>query len=68
MLDFFARKSKNGLECVTFALLTSVSNITGTLNSLVGGFLFPIVGLQWLIIVSSVTSFLCLPLLKKIRI
>ena len=68
MLDFFARKSKSGLECVTFALLTSVANITGTCNTLVGGYLFPIIGLNALIIISSLTSFCCLPLLKRIRI
>ena len=68
ILDFCARKSKTGSECLTFALLTSVCNLTNTCNGFIGGYLFPIIGLSWLIIVSSVTSFCCLPLLKRIKI
>lgn len=68
VLDYMARKSTPGMESMSFALLCSVSNLTGTMNGLAGGYLFPIIGLKWLIILSATTSFMCLPLLKRIRV
>ena len=68
MLTFMAKKAKPGLETVSFALLCSVNNITGTLNQILGGYLFPIIGLKWLIIISAVLSFSCLLILKRIKI
>jgi len=66
-LDFAARKTQTGLEAVSFAMLCSVNNIASTCNSIVGAWLFPIVGLTPLIIISAFTTFLCLPVLKKIK-
>jgi MFS family permease len=66
-LDFAARKTQNGLEAVSFALLCSVNNLASTCNSLTGAWLFPIVGLNPLIIISAFTTLLCLPLLKRIK-
>lgn len=68
LLDYMARKSLSGLESMSFALLCSVVNITSTVDTLAGGYLFPIIGLKWCIIVASLTSFLCLPLLKRIKL
>jgi MFS family permease len=68
VLDFMARESKTGMEAMAFALLCSITNLTSTLNGFVGGWLFPIVGLKWLIIISASTSFLCLPLIKRLKI
>jgi MFS family permease len=68
VLDFMARESKTGMEAMAFALLCSITNLTSTLNGFVGGWLFPIVGLKWLIIISAFTSFLCLPLIKRLKI
>lgn len=68
ILDYMARKSTSGQEAMSFALLCSVSNLTNTCNGFVGGYLFPIIGLHWLIIISAVTSFACLSLLKRIKI
>ena len=68
ILDFMARESKIAFAATTFALLCSVSNLTGTLNSFIGGWLFPIVGLNWLIVISSLTSFMCLPIIKRLKI
>lgn len=68
MLDFAARNTKKGFEAISFALLCSVSNLANTCDNFLGSFLFPIVGLQWLIVISAVASFLCLlviPYLKK---
>ncbi len=66
MLDFMARSALKGLETTSFALLCSVNNLAGTANSLSGAFLLPIVGLQTLIVISALTTFVCLPLIGKL--
>lgn len=66
VLDFMARNTVKGLEATSFALLCSVSNLAQTASSLSGAALLPILGLKWLIVLSSLTSFLCLCLIKKI--
>lgn len=68
LLDLMARNTKRGLETTSFPLLCSVSNLAGTADNVTGGFLFPIFGLSGLIILSSLTSFLCLPLIKKLKV
>jgi MFS family permease len=67
VLDFMARESKIGYEALTFALLCSVTNLTGTLNGFIGGWLFPIIGLKYLIIISAICSFACLPLIRRLK-
>lgn len=67
VMDFMARNTLGGLEATSFALLCSVSNLAMTTSNLSGAFLLPIVGLKWLIVLSSLTSFLCLFLINKIR-
>lgn len=66
LLDLMARTSITGLEAVSFALLASISNFALMASNLTGAYLLPIIGLQWLIVISSVTSFLCLFLINKI--
>jgi len=66
VMDFMARSSINGLEATSFALLCSFSNLAIPASSLSGAFLLPRLGLKWLIILSALTSFLCLPLINKI--
>ncbi|MDD5660391.1 MAG: MFS transporter [Candidatus Omnitrophica bacterium] len=67
VMDFMARHSIKGLEATSFALLCSVNNLAGLTSNLSGAFLLPRVGLQWLIIISALTSFLCLFLINKIE-
>ena len=67
LLDFMARESISGLEATSFALLCSISNLALVTSNLSGAFLLPLVGLKWLIILSALTSFLCLPLINKIE-
>lgn len=67
ILDFMARNTKKGLESTSFALLCSVSNLASTCNGFAGSFLFPIIGLQWLIIISAITSFACLPIIPFLK-
>lgn len=66
VMDFMARNTIKGLEATSFALLCSVSNLALTASNLSGAFLLPIIGLKWLIVISSLTSFLCLFLINKI--
>ena len=67
VMDFMARSSIKGLEATSFALLCSVSNLALVLSNLSGAYLLPKIGLSWLIIISSLASFLCLPLIRKIK-
>ena len=67
VMDFMARSSVKGLEATSFALLCSISNLALVLSNLSGAYLLPLIGLKWLIVISALTSFLCLPLIGKIR-
>jgi len=67
VMDFMARNSVAGLEATSFALLCSISNLALMASNLSGAFLLPAIGLKWLIVLSALTSFLCLPLIKKIE-
>ncbi len=67
VMDFMARSTIRGLEATSFALLCSISNLALVASNLSGAFLLPLVGLKWLIVLSALTSFLCLPLIRKIE-
>lgn len=66
IMDFMARESVSGFEATSFAFLCSVSNLALVTSNISGATLLPVIGLKWLIIISSLTSFLCLPLINKI--
>ena len=66
IMDFMARSTTKGFEATSFALLCSISNIALIASNTSGAFLLPHMGLKGLIILSALTSFLCLPLIKKI--
>jgi len=69
IMDWMAKTSIRGLEATTFALLCGINNLSaGTASSFSGAFLYPIIGLKWLIILSALTSFICLPIIKKLQI
>ncbi|MFA6357125.1 MAG: MFS transporter [Candidatus Omnitrophota bacterium] len=67
IMDFMARHSIKGLEATSFALLCSINNLSDVASNLSGAFLLPLVGLKWLIVLSALTSFLCLFLINKIE-
>ena len=67
ILDFMAQSSIKGKEAVSFAVLCSITNLSGTCSLLTGAWLFPKIGLQPLIILSAVTSFVCLPFLRHLK-
>lgn len=69
VMSWMAKASLIGKEATSFALLCSINNLAaGTASSLTGAFLLPKIGLQPLIILSALTSFICLPLIKKLKI
>jgi predicted MFS family arabinose efflux permease len=68
IMTFMAENSINGKEATSFALLCAINNLAGTCSTLTGAYLFPKIGLQFLIILSAITSFLCLPLINKLKI
>jgi predicted MFS family arabinose efflux permease len=68
VMGFMANSTLPGKEATSFALLCSINNLAGTASGLAGAFLFPKIGLHWLIIASALTSFLCLPLIKKLEV
>lgn len=68
VMGFMANSTLPGKEATSFALLCSINNLSGTAGTLSGAFLFPKIGLQWLIVASALTSFACLPLIRKLEI
>jgi len=68
IMTMMAQSTIPGKEATSFALLCSVNNLAGTASTLAGAFLFPKIGLQPLIIIAAFTSFLCLPLISKLKI
>lgn len=67
VMDFMARNTVKGLEATSFALLCSISNLAMLASNLSGAFLLSKIGLNWLIVLSALTSFLCLFLINKIE-
>lgn len=68
LMSWMAQTSVTGKEATSFALLCSISNLAGTASSLSGAWLYPIIGLKPLIVLSACTSFACLPLIKKLEL
>ena len=68
LLDWTAQRSIAGFEATSFALLCGIYNLAGTASALSGAWLLPKIGLQWLIIISAITSFLCLPLIGYLKL
>jgi MFS family permease len=66
IMTFMAKSSIKGKEATSFALLCSINNLAATCSTLAGAYLFPKIGLQPLIILAAATSFLCLPLIKRL--
>lgn len=68
LMDSMARSTIAGLEATSFALLCGIHNLAGTASSLAGAYLFPIIGLKPLIIIASLTSFICLLFIKPLKL
>lgn len=68
MMSFMAKSTLSGKEATSFALLCSVNNLAGTFSTLMGAWLFPLIGLKCIIIIASCSAFLSLPILKRLEI
>ncbi len=67
VMDFSARICPKGKEATAFALIMSVLNFGMFLSNVAGGKLYDLVGYNWLVIISGVTTFLCLPLIPYLK-
>ncbi len=67
-MSFMAKSTLSGKEATSFALLCSISNLSGTLSTITGACLFPLIGLKCIIILASLSAFLSLPILNKLEI
>jgi len=69
VMSFMAKSTIPGKEATSFALLCSISNLAaGSASSITGAILLSKIGLHPLIILSALTSFICLPLISKLNI
>lgn len=67
-MTFMAKSTLPGKEATSFALLCSINNLSGTLSTITGAWLFPLIGLKCIIILASASAFLSLPILKRLKI
>ena len=63
-LTYMANNTIKGKETTSFALLCAVSNISGMVSNISGGWLFDVVGLNTTIIIAAICPVLIIPLLK----
>ena len=68
VMDFSARICPKGKEATVFALITSILNLGTFLSGIAGGKLYTLVGYNWLVILSGVSTFLCLPLIPFLNL
>jgi MFS family permease len=67
-MSWMAKSTLPGKEATSFALLCSISNLSGTLSTITGAWIFPLLGLKTIIIIASCSAFLSLPILKRLNI
>jgi MFS family permease len=67
-MTWMAKSTLPGKEATSFALLCSINNLSGTLSTITGAWLFPLIGLKCIIILATCSAFLSLPILKKLEI
>lgn len=58
---------KTKYEATMFAILMSLHNISGQGSDLLGTWLYQYTGFFWLVIISTVTTFMVLPIIKKLE-
>lgn len=68
VMDFAARICPKGKEATAFALITSILNLGTFLSGIAGGRLYDLVGYNWLVVLSGVSTFLCLPLIPYLKL
>jgi predicted MFS family arabinose efflux permease len=68
MLGMMAYMCPKGTEATTFALLTALVNFASFCSNLAGAKLFGMFGYNGLVIVSGLTTFLCLPFIPFLEV
>jgi len=68
MLGMMAYMCPVGTEATTFALLTAIVNFGSFCSNLAGAKLFALFGYSGLVIVSGMTTFLCLPFIPFLQV
>lgn len=68
LLDFMARTCPEGTEATTFALLCSLVNFAAFCSNSMGAMLFDKVGYSGLVVISSVTTLLCLGFIPYLKL
>jgi len=68
VLDYSAQITPKEAEGFTFAGICSVLNLAGMGSRVLGGFLYPRIGLNWLIIISALFTMTCLLFIPHLKI
>jgi len=68
VLDYAAQITPKEAEAFTFAGICSVLNLGAMGSTVVGGYLYPKIGLNWLIIISASFTFMCLAFIPYLKI
>jgi len=68
ILDYAAQITPKEAEAFTFAGICSVLNFGSMGSTVVGGFLYSRIGLNWLIIISGIFTLLCLAFIPYLKI
>ena len=58
---------KTKYEATMFAILMSFHNIAGQGSDLLGSWLYQYTGFFWLVVISTVTTFMVLPVIKQLE-
>jgi MFS family permease len=68
VMDYSARIVPSESAGCGFALVCSVLNLSGLGSQTIGGYLYPIIGLDWLIVISGVTTLLALLFIPHLKV
>ena len=60
VMAFIAKIVPIGYEGVSYAIVTSINNLSARLGGVVGGFIYDTMGYNWNVIIASLTTLLCL--------
>ena len=68
VMDYSAQITPKEAEGFAFASICSILNLGGMLSGVVGGFLYPRIGMNWLIIISGLFTLFCLFFIPYLKI
>ena len=68
ILAYVAKITPKGYEALVFAGLCSVLNLGSMGSGYLGGFLYDLIGFNWLVIISALFTFLCLFIIPYLKL